>query len=128
EIPFRKLIQQSSDQGIDVADAGVISVPQLTDLVCGKLPILGNVGVAFQFFPTACCQLGSALRMFSIDRQRDLIGVVQIPVLPGSTKWQMRFAKTHSEKERLLALLQLANRPNRCIADDAVEIRVVRNV
>ena len=58
-----QLLEQTTDQDIDVAHTCIITMPELPDLFLAQLAILGNVGVSLQLSPTSGRQLGGSLGM-----------------------------------------------------------------
>ena len=105
QMKFVQAIQQSPDLSIDITDAGIIAVPQLLFLPGRELPILGNVGVALEFIPTAHGELRCSCWMLIALGDRDAVPVVEVPVALWGTEWQVWFAKTDGEKKgRLLCV------------------------
>ena len=121
-------IEQPPNQSVNVADTRVVAVSQLLHFFFGEFCVLGDVLVAFEFSPAARRKFRRVLRMLRARRQRDFGSIVQVPVLFRRTEWQVRFAKTNCEKERLLFVVEGFQRFDCVVADHAIGVLFVRYV
>ena len=121
-------LQQFPDQRIDITDAGVVAVAQLTHLGLGDLSVLGNIRVSFQLAPTAGGPLRGIRRVRRVCRQRYFFTIVQVPIFFWRTERQVGFSKTDREKKLLFLLSQLAQHTKRVVGHDAVDVVIIHHV
>jgi len=100
ELQLVKLVEQASDQGVDVGNAGVVAVNQLPGQFVGAWSFLRDAVIVAQLAPICHGVFWSVLRDEGIIREFDVPGFVHIPVVLRSVKGQMRLIEAHCEKER----------------------------
>ena len=117
---FVERIQQSPDLRVGVADAGVVAVTQRLRELGGDRIARRHTRVRMDLAVRVAREFRRALRK-SIGRgERNLIRVVEIPVLLRRDERQMRLQETDGQKERLLLRLQLVQSLHRLLRRETI--------
>jgi hypothetical protein len=128
QVKFGELLEQPTGKGVDVADAGIISVPELLRLGCAQLAVPRDIRVAFQFPPTADTQLRGSFGILARDGRGYFFALIEISIFLRGAEGEVRLAETHCEEERFALFLQVGQCLFGTFADETVDVDVVPDV
>ena len=121
-----ELVEHAADLGVDVADAGVVAVDQLAGLLVGDVAPSPGCPSSPQFAPVVRAYSGAPTGWRVVLGERDVFGVVQVPVLLRGDERQVRLEEADGQEERLLASFNSPRSSIASVGDRAVGQVVVR--